>query len=178
MELHNKLEEKFRLDINQKKALHKLNIFSVADLLFHFPIRYSDISEVKNIAELIPGDVATVYGKISKLKTKKAFRSKIPMAEGEIEDLSGKIKITWFNQAYLAKMIHDGENIKLTGKVTQGKSGEKNSLYLANPEFEKMPNMPIDMHDSLFQTQLAKEFSSCLSQSPTCCSKILLPIAS
>ena len=62
--------------------------------------------------------MATVYGKISKLKTKKLFiQRRCYRAEGEIEDLSGKIKITWFNQAYLAKMIHDGENVKLTGKV-------------------------------------------------------------
>ncbi len=146
MELHDRLETKFRLDENQKKALHRLKIFSVADLLFHFPVRYSNISEVKNIADLIPGDVATVYGKVSKLKTKKAFRSKMPMGEGEIEDLSGKIKITWFNQAYLAKMIKNGESVKLTGKITQGKNG----IYLANPEFEKMPDMPIDSHDTLF----------------------------
>jgi len=146
MELHDRLEEKFRLDANQKKALGRLKIFSVADLLFHFPVRYSDISEVKNVADLIPGDMATIYGKVSKLKTKKGFRSRIPMGEGEIEDLSGKIKITWFNQAYLAKMIHEGESVKLTGKVTQGKNG----IYLANPEFEKMPDMPIDKHDTLF----------------------------
>jgi ATP-dependent DNA helicase RecG len=151
MGLSDKLEEKFRLDINQKKALYKLKIFSVADLLGYFPVRYSDISEIKNIAELVPGDLATVYGKVSKLKTKKAFRSKIPMAEGEVEDLSGKIKITWFNQAYLAKMIKNGENVKLTGKVTQGKNGKKDSLYLANPEFEKLPDMPIDAHDTLFK---------------------------
>lgn len=149
MELSDKLEEKFRLDLNQKKALNRLKIFSVADLLFHFPVRYSDISEIKNIADLMPSDLATVYGKVSKLKIKKTFRSKIPMAEGEIEDLSGKIKITWFNQAYLAKMIHDGENVKLTGKVTQGKNG----IYLVNPEFEKMPDMPIDAHDTLFRKE-------------------------
>jgi ATP-dependent DNA helicase RecG len=147
MHMSDRLEEKFRLDTNQKKALHRLGLFSVADLLFHFPVRYSDMSEVKNIAELVPGDMATVYGKVTKLKTKKGFRSKIPMGEGEIEDISGKIKITWFNQAYLAKMIHEGENVKLTGKVTQGKNG----VYLANPEFEKMPNMPIDSHDTLFK---------------------------
>jgi ATP-dependent DNA helicase RecG len=146
MELHDKLEIKFRLDENQKRALHKLKLFSVSDLLFHFPVRYSDISEVKKISELITGDVATIYGKVSKLKTKKAFRSKMPMAEGEVEDLSGKIKIIWFNQAYLAKMIKNGENVKLTGKVTQGKNG----IYLTNPEFEKIPDMPIDSHDTLF----------------------------
>jgi len=134
MELSDKLELKFRLNTNQKKALHKLKIFSVADLLFHFPVRYSDISTVIKIANLIPGDSATIYGKISNLKTKKGFHTKIPMAEGEIEDMSGKIKIIWFHQAYLAKILHDGENVKLTGKVTEGKQG----TYLANPEFEKI----------------------------------------
>ena len=147
MEFHDRLEEKFRLDVNQRKALKKLELFSVADLLFHFPVRYSDMSKVKNISDLAHGDTATVYGKVSKLKTKKGFHSKIPMAEGAIEDFSGKIKITWFNQAYLAKILHEGENVKLTGKVTQGKNG----IYLANPEFEKMPNMPIDSHDTLFR---------------------------
>ncbi len=147
MELSDRLEAKFRLETTQKKALARLKIFTVADILFHFPVRYSDISTVMKIAELNPGEVATVYGKVSKLKTKKGFRSKIPMAEGEVEDVSGKIKITWFNQAYLAKMIKEGESVKLTGKVTKGKYG----IYLANPEFEKMPDMAIDSHDTLFK---------------------------
>ena len=146
MELCDKIEIKFRLDVNQKKALHRLKLFSVYDLLFHFPVRYSDTSEVKQIAELIPGENATVYGKISKLKTRKAFRSRIPMGEGEIEDLSGKIKIIWFNQAYMAKMTKNGENVKLTGKITKGKSG----IYLANPEVEKTPDLQIDSHNSIF----------------------------
>jgi len=147
MELSDKIEIKFRLDADQKKALHRLKLFSIADLLFHFPVRYSDISQVKQITELIPGETATVYGKVSKLKTKKSFRTKIPMGEAEIEDLSGKIKIIWFHQAYLAKMIHEGQNVKLTGKVTEGKQG----IYLTNPEFEKTIDLPIDQHDTLFK---------------------------
>src|SRR3989338_3006384 len=146
MELSDRLEEKFRIDVNQKRALRRLKLFTVHDLLFHFPVRYSDVSTVKRIEELVPGEVSTVYGKVSKLKTKKAWRSKMPMAEGQIEDLSGKIKIIWYNQAYLAKMLHEGESVKLTGKVTGGKRG----MYLANPEFERLPNMPIDSHDQLF----------------------------
>ena len=149
MLLSDKLEGNFRLDVNQKKALHRLKLFTVADMLYHFPVRYSDISTVKKIADLMVGENATVYGKVSKLKMKKAFRSGIPMAEGQIEDVSGKIKIIWFNQAYLAKMLHDGESVKLTGKVTESKSGN----YLANPEFEKIPNLPIDTHDTLFASK-------------------------
>jgi ATP-dependent DNA helicase RecG len=147
VELGDKLEIKFRLDANQKRALARLKLFTVADLLYHFPIRYSDVSTVKKISELVPGEVATVYGKVSKLKTKKGFRSRMPMGEGTIEDISGKIKIIWFNQAYLAKMVHEGESVKLTGKATKGKHG----IYLANPEFERLPNLPIDSHDSLFK---------------------------
>ncbi len=156
MKLSDSLEDKFRIDAKQKRALARLNLFSVKDLLFHFPVRYSDISEVKKIVELQAGEIATIYGKVSKLKTKKAFRSGIPMAEGEIADLSGKIKIIWFNQAYLAKMMHDGDSVKLTGKVTDSKSG----VYIANPEFEKMQDMPIDTHDTLFKDENGEKISS------------------
>ena len=152
MELGDKLELKFRLDTNQKRALHRLKLFSIADLLYYFPIRYSDISTVMKISELVPGNNVTVYGKVSNLKTKKGFRSRVPMAEGVIEDISGKIKIIWFNQAYLAKILHEGDNVKLTGKVIKGKS----RIYLANPEFKKMPNMPIDMRDTLFSAKNEK----------------------
>jgi len=152
MKLSDKLEIIFRLDEHQRKALQRLSLFSVHDLLFHFPVRYSDMSELKQIANLTVGENATVYGQISKLKTKKGYKSKIPMGEGELKDFSGKIKIIWFHQAYLAKMIREGENVKLTGKVTEGKQG----IYLANPEFEKVPNMPIDSHDTLFTTKNGK----------------------
>ena len=146
MQLSDRIETTFRLDLNQKKALSRLGLFSIADLLFHFPARYSDISEVKKINELVPGDMATILVKVSKLKTKKGCRSKIPMAEGEAEDLSGKIKIIWFNQAYMAKMIRPNENIKLTGRVSKGKHG----IYISNPETERTPLSAIDSHDTLF----------------------------
>ncbi|MBP9802901.1 MAG: ATP-dependent DNA helicase RecG [Candidatus Pacebacteria bacterium] len=148
MNLGDKLEKNFRLDIEQKKALAKLELFTVSDLLFYFPIRYSDMSEVKNISDLVGGESATIYAKISKLQTKKGFKSKIPMGEGYAEDLTGKIKIIWFNQPYLAKMIRDGDNVKLTGKIMQNKAG----IYLANPEIERTPNLSIDKHDTLFNS--------------------------
>lgn len=159
MQLSDKLEKNFRLDEGAKSALRRLGLHTVADLLFYFPTRYSDISEVKRIADLEPGEMATIFGKVSGLKTKKAWKSKIPMAEGTIEDTSGKLKITWFNQAYLAKMLKNGEVVKMTGRVTDSKSGH----YLANPEFERIPDMPIDLHNSLFQQtsqQQSERFSS------------------
>src|SRR3989338_1860000 len=147
MQLSDRLANKFRLNEIQKRALNKIKVLYVLDLLFLFPVRYSDISLVKKISELIPGETATIYGKIANLKTKKGWKTKIPMGEGEIEDVSGKIKIIWFHQAYLAKILREGDMVKLTGKVTEGKGGP----YLANPEFEKVMDMPIDSHDTLFR---------------------------
>ena len=156
MQLSDKLETAFRLTPDQKKALARLGLSTVGDLLFFFPQRYSDISELRLIRDLAGGETATVYGEISKIKIRKAFRTKVPMAEGVLDDGTGKLKVTWFNQAFIGKMLHDGQKVTLTGKISDGKYG----LSMANPEYEKGKSMPIDTHDSLFYNgQNNKDFS-------------------
>lgn len=140
------VSELTRIIPTQKTALQKLGILTLRDLLYHFPSRYSDISKIQKIQNLRAGDVATIYGTISKITTRKAFRSKIPMAEGTIEDDTGKLKVVWFNQAYIAKMFPEGTMVMLQGKVTENKNG----LTLANPEIERSKTLPIDASDTLF----------------------------
>ena len=132
-----KLVEIFRILPAQEKALQKLGIKTVKDLLYHFPARYGDAAQVTNIADLRKGDTSVVFGKISGLKTSKAFRKKIPMAEGMIEDNTGKIKIVWFHQAYLAKMITEGSNVRVEGKVSE----RRGQLYFSNPKIESAPDL-------------------------------------
>ncbi|HEY4714893.1 MAG TPA: ATP-dependent DNA helicase RecG [Candidatus Paceibacterota bacterium] len=143
------LRDNFRLTEIQKKALKKLGLENTRDLLFYFPSRYSDLSEIRLIKDLVAGEIATIYAKVLSVKTKKSFRSRVPMGEAELEDLTGKIKAIWFHQPYIAKIIHVGESLKLTGKISGGKYG----LTMANPEYEKTPDLPIDMHDSIFGTK-------------------------
>lgn len=141
------IEKAFRINDLQHKALSRLQLKTVGDLLYHFPTRYSDMSSLSNIDTAEAGTLVTLYGKLSKLELKKGFKSRIPMATATLEDFSGnKIKIVWMNQAYLAKMFHDGDTVKLTGKISDGKYGKS----LMNPEIERAPDMPIDVHDSLF----------------------------
>ena len=102
MQHNSKIDEVFRLNNFQKGALKKLGITAISDLLYHFPSRYGDTSETRNISSLEKGDTAVIFGKISKLKTSKGFRTKIPMADAWVEDESGKIHCIWFNQPYLA----------------------------------------------------------------------------
>ena len=148
MQLTDDLSKHFRLQEDQKKALARMELRTVGDLLYYFPVRYTNVSEIKLIRDLSAGDTATMYGRIGKLKVKKAFRSGMAMGEAVLEDSSGTIPIMWFNQAYMAKMVHEGDTVELSGKVAEGKHG----LFLSNPELKEKNALPIDTHGSLFGT--------------------------
>ncbi len=148
MTINTKISEISRLNPFQKKALNKLDINTVEDLLYHFPTRYGDTSETKNIGNLIPGEEAVIFGKISGLKTGKGFKTKITMANGFVEDETGGIKCVWFNQPYIAKMINDGSMVRIQGKVSKRKKDDE--LYFSNPKIEVMNKLPIAVGNSLF----------------------------
>lgn len=137
----------FRLTPLQKKGLEKLRIETVRDLLHYFPARYSSIAEIKLIRDLNQGDEATIYGRVVSAKSAKGFRSKMPMTEAIIEDSTGRIKAVWFRQAYIAKMLAPDAMVKISGRIED----RKGVLYLANPEFERTKDLPIDAGHSLFQ---------------------------
>lgn len=147
MRLSDRLKTHFRIDVTHEKALKRLGIETVSDLLYHLPARYEDITDVQSVGGLEKGQDAIVYGQLSGLKTRKAWKSKMPIAEGYIEDGSAKIKVMWFNQPYLAKMYSNGMYVKLAGKV----AGTASTLYLSNPEVEPLDALPIDRHDSIFK---------------------------
>nr|MDQ3018776.1 DNA helicase RecG [bacterium] len=88
----------FRLMDIQKKGLSKLGLSTIRDILYYFPARYSESSEIKNIRDLSPGDTASIYGTVKNLKLTKSFRSKVPMAKASIEDETGSINAVWFHQ--------------------------------------------------------------------------------
>ena len=147
MKLEDKIELHFRIDQVQKKALTHLGINTINNLLHYFPSRYTDISEIQYINNLKDGETATILGTISDLKTKKGFKSKIPMGQATLSDLTGKINIIWFHQPYLAKMIKEGSVVRVTGKISENNNY---GLTLTNPEISKEDILPIDLHDSLF----------------------------
>ncbi len=146
MKLIDTLADHFRIDVPHQKALARLRIQTVEELLYHLPARYEDITDIQSVGGLVKDQEAIVYGQLSGLKARKAWTTKRPIAEGFIEDGSAKIKVMWFNQPYLAKMLTDGMYVKMVGKVT----GSEGKLYIANPEVEKLDSLPIDRHDSLF----------------------------
>lgn len=154
MDLNTLVQDITRLLPPQKKALAKLRIKTVEDLLYHFPVRYGDTAQFKNIIDLNVGEQAVVYGQIGEIKTSKAFVKKIPMADSVVSDTTGHIKIVWFHQPYLAKMIHPGAFVRLEGKVADRK-GEK---YFSNPKVEVVGKLPIGVGNSLFGEDGAEHY--------------------
>lgn len=123
----------FRLTSVQQQALKRLGIASVRDLLYHFPTRFETAGGSSRVADLAPGTRVTLYGQLSKLEAKRLWRSKRPATEGWFEDGSGRVKVIWFNQPYIAKMTPQNMPVQLTGSVAG-----KDKPYITNPEVKRV----------------------------------------
>ncbi len=151
MNLSDPVHAHFRLVKQQEAALKKLRVFTVRDLLYHFPARYGDHIDPKHIAALVPGEIALVRGRITGLEKTRAFRKKIPLTRAVLEDASGKIRVVWFHQPYLAMMLREGAMVDLKGKVAKDAKG----LYLANPESEAATGNALSVTGSLLEKKEA-----------------------
>jgi ATP-dependent DNA helicase RecG len=157
------IEKIARLSPPQKSAFKKLGISSTEDVLYYFPTRYSDTTNVISIKDAVPGEEATFMGVLKNLKTQKGFKSKIPMGKATLVDIQDeKINIIWMNQPYIAKMFKDGEQVKITGKISDGKYGKT----LMNPQIERTPDLPIDTHNSLFEKGESSSFGYPIYREP------------
>ncbi|MFA5889304.1 MAG: ATP-dependent DNA helicase RecG [Candidatus Paceibacterota bacterium] len=146
MRLDSPLSEIIRIMPVHKKALEKLGLKTIEDLLYYFPFRYGNTSQMKTIESVVKGDVSTIFGKISGLKTSKAWVKKIPMSEATVIDDTGKMKIVWFNQPYIAKMIREGQLVRVEGKITE----RKGEPHMNNPKIEVVDTLPNAVGNSLF----------------------------
>lgn len=120
----------FRLQKPQESALRRLGIRTIRDLLYHFPSRYEHGGASGTVSQLTPGTKVSLVGILGKLTAKKLWRSRRPATEGWFSDSSGKVKVMWFNQPYMAKMAPQGVPVKVTGSV----SGTAERPYITNPE--------------------------------------------
>ena len=114
------------------KKLHRIGIETAGDLLFYFPFRYDDFSEVKKISEVELGEVVSVRGKIIDIQNIKTWKRKMNITEALIEDESGAIKAVWFNQPFLVRNLKKNANVSLSGKIVYAQEG----LQLSNPSYE------------------------------------------
>jgi ATP-dependent DNA helicase RecG len=133
MRLNTPIEEIANIGPFYQKKLHKLGIKTVEDLLFHFPHKYDDFSNLIPISKAKEGEKCSVRGKVIKIENKRIFKRKMVITQATIADQSGKIKAVWFNQSYILKNITENDVFLFSGKV----SLKGASLILTNPLYQK-----------------------------------------
>jgi ATP-dependent DNA helicase RecG len=117
----------------KEDKLKQLGIFTVEDLLTNYPRSYIDRTRVKRVGELLSGDEvcfrATVNDNVREIKTKGGLK----IYETNVSDISGTIKIRWFNQSYVRFKIKRGMTFLFFGRVETGKI-----KAVINPSFEEL----------------------------------------
>ena len=134
MDLSTLIEEIPRIGPVYQKKLKKLGIKTVRDLLFHFPHRYEDFSNLKKISQARVGERVCIRGKISQIKNSRTWKKRMFLTQAVVKDETGTMKVVWFNQPYLINVFKEGNFVSLVGKVVSDEYG----LYLSSPAYEKI----------------------------------------
>ncbi len=94
------------------------SIETISDLIFHFPHRHDNYSEVRKIASLVAGEkqsiLATVWD-VSLLPGRGKRKGRIIVT---LYDETGNIKVTLFGQQWAAKDLQSGTEVMLSGDVS------------------------------------------------------------
>ena len=116
------------------KALKKLNIVSVSDVLSHYPRDYEDRSRVTPIKELIPDESAVIVAQL-KDEAKTTYFGGMAITKARIYDESGSISAVWYNQPYVKNNIKPGYKYAFFGKLIVKKNGARE---IQSPETERL----------------------------------------
>ena len=104
-----------------KARLSSIGVETVEDLIYHFPHRHDDFTDVRKISQVVPGETQTIVATIWEVSETGRGRSR--NAQAVLGDETGNIRVVWFNQGYLAKTLTAGKRIVVSGeaKVYRGR---------------------------------------------------------
>ena len=116
------------------ERLSKLNLFTLNDLLHHYPRRYEDYSKLVTIDQLQCDMETTVIGIVESVNTKEIPKRKFKITEALINDNTGWLRLTWFNQPWIENQFRTGMTVAVSGKIENylGKP------VINNPQWEKL----------------------------------------
>lgn len=114
------------------KLLHKLNIYTLNDLITYFPREYEDRSLPIPIAETIHGEEALIsgypVGRINEVR----IRKNLMISKLIVRDESGSIQLTWYNQPYLKNLFKPNVRYNFYGKISRTAS----KIEMQSPVYE------------------------------------------
>ena len=109
-------------------ALAEMEIYSILDLLQHYPRRYIDRTKQARIAELAEGEHVFVEGWVQRSSSRRT-RQHRTLVEVVIGDDTGRLKLTFFNQPWQYKSLQPGRQVVVYGRPMR----YRGSLQMTNP---------------------------------------------
>jgi len=117
----------------QAKRLAKLGIYTIRDMLYLFPRRYDDYSQLKPINRIEYDEEVTIIAQVWDAGARET-RGGGSLFKATLSDGTGFIEATWFNQPYLADRIKRGQQIVISGRVDE----YLGRLCFNSPEWEPL----------------------------------------
>jgi len=124
---------KFMKGVGPAKAtmLAKLNVFTVGDLLEHYPRRYEDRSQLKPIQFLQDNEVQTFRATVVQVQDSKPRRG-LTLTKITVRDDTGSVQLVWFNQPFIKRWFKPGAELIISGKAER-RFGQ---IQISHPEVE------------------------------------------
>ena len=119
--------------VGQKRAeiLQKVGIENFFDLLYYFPRRYEDRNQIGKISQAAPGENITIRAEVLTAGQKNGYRGKRIFTVA-VNDGTGILFATFFNQPYLKDTFRPGKEVMFFGRLEIYK-GERQMIH---PAFE------------------------------------------
>jgi ATP-dependent DNA helicase RecG len=114
------------------EKLARLGIENLGDMLYHFPRRYDDYTQLKPINRLRYGEEVTVIGTVQSASSRPIHGGKSKLVEVIISDGTASLRVNWFNQPWMLQTLKEDTQVVLAGKIDQ----HLGRLLLTNPEWE------------------------------------------
>jgi len=116
------------------KALEKLGIRTLRDLISYFPRTYDDRTQARRILDLQPGETACVEAMVTAAPTLSRVRKGLELVKLRAVDDSGTLDVTFFNQAWLKSSLKAGETYIFYGRA----EGNLLRRQMTNPVVEPL----------------------------------------
>ena len=98
------------------KRMRALGLATVGDVLFHVPRRYEHAADEVAIAQLWGDEEVAIGGVVRDVRSRR-LGGRRTIVTAKVEDSSGSISASWFNQPWLVDRLKPGTHIRLRGKL-------------------------------------------------------------
>ena len=112
------------------RQLEQVGVRTVRDLIYLFPRRYVDYSNLEKIGSLLFGQMSTIQGVVQSISSSRTRTGK-ELVDVVVQDETGWIHAVWFNP-YIQRQLPEGTRVSLSGRVEQ----MRGTLCLKSPEWE------------------------------------------